>query len=257
MRIGAIAGAMAGAGAPPLVLFGGLLLALATAATHGEMMARGVFLRLQNFGGQPVLVASIGFAVGAMEYVRLAQGDGTRWTPPLLNTPVMLARNADFIVTVTEGAVAATLLALGAALALVIVMRKSAFGRRWRATSEEPVAAALMGIDPKATLVQAFMVTSLLAGLAGFIMTAHYGGIGFSGGLAIGLKALVAAVAGGIGSVGGAVLGALLIGGFEALWSAFFPLEYSEIAVYCILILLLTFRPGGLLGFQDGSPRRV
>jgi branched-chain amino acid transport system permease protein len=255
--IGAVAGAMAGSGAPSLVLLGGLLLALAAAATHGELMARGVFLRLQGIGSQPVLVASIGFAVGAMEYVRLAQGDGTRWTPPLLNAPVMVARNADFVVTITEGAVAATVLSLGAALTLVSAMRWSPFGRRWRATAQEPVAAALMGIDPKATLASAFMVTSLLAALAGFIMTAHYGGIGFSGGLAIGLKALVAAVAGGIGSVGGAVLGALLIGSFEALWSALFPLAYSEMAVYCILILLLTFRPGGLLGFQDGSPRQV
>ncbi len=255
--IGAIAGAMAGTGAPPLVLLGGFLLALAAAATHGDLMARGVFLRLSGMSGQPVLVASIGCAVGAMEYVRLAQGDGSRWTPPLLNAPVMLAKNSDFVVTVTEGAIAASLLSLGAALTLVIGMRRSAFGRRWRATAEEPVAAALMGIDPRATLVQAFMITSVLAGMAGFIMTAHYGGIGFSGGLAIGLKALVAAVAGGIGSVGGAVLGALLIGSFEALWSALFPLEYSEMAVYCILILLLTFRPGGLLGFQDGGPRRV
>jgi branched-chain amino acid transport system permease protein len=260
--IGAIAGAMAGAGAPPLVLLGGLLLALAASATHGELMASGIFLRLRASGGQPVLVASLGCAVGAMEYVRLAQGDGHRWTPPLLNAPVMIARAADssagaFVVTMTEGAIAATVLSLGAAVLLVVGMRTSAYGRRWRAMAEEPQAAALFGVDPKATLVQAFMITSLLAGLAGFIMTAHYGGIGFSGGLAMGLKALVAAVAGGIGSVGGAVLGALLIGGFEALWSALFPLEYAELAVYGILILLLTLRPGGLLGFGDGSPRRV
>ncbi|MGL4637004.1 MAG: branched-chain amino acid ABC transporter permease [Beijerinckiaceae bacterium] len=260
--IGAIAGAMAGAGAPPLVLIGGFMLALAAAATHGELLARRVFLRLAGSGGQPVLVASIGCAIGVMEYVRLAQGDGNRWSPPLLNAPVMLARSADsrigdFVVTMTEGAIAATVLSLSAAILLVLMMQWSAYGRRWRATAEEPLAASLFGIDPKATLLQAFMITSLLAGLAGFIMTAHYGGIGFSGGLAIGLKALVAAIAGGIGSVGGAVLGALLIGGFEALWSALFPLEYAELAVYSVLILLLTLRPGGLLGFGDGTPRRV
>ncbi|MGL5137896.1 MAG: branched-chain amino acid ABC transporter permease LivH, partial [Beijerinckiaceae bacterium] len=90
----------------------------------------------------------------------------------------------------------------------------------------------------------------------GFVMTAHYGGIGFSGGLAIGLKALVAAIAGGIGSVPGAMLGALMIGSFEALWSAFFPIGQAEIAIYALLVLFLMFRPGGILGWRELGPRQ-
>jgi branched-chain amino acid transport system permease protein len=255
--IGAIGGGMLGQGSPPLILLGSLLLALAAAATHGELMARAVFAPLAHRSGQAVLVASAGLAVGGMEYVRLAQGGSNRWVPPLLNTPVGVARSGDFLVTVTEGSVATVFLALGASFLLILVMRRSQFGRNWRATSDEPRAAALFGIDPRAVLIRAFAIASLLAGLAGFIMTSHYGGIGFSGGMAIGLKALIGAVAGGIGSVPGAMFGAVLIGGFEALWSAFFPLEHADIAVYSLLAILLIFRPGGLLGWGDGLPRRV
>lgn len=255
--IGAIGGGMLGEGAPGAILMGSLLIALAAAATHGAFMARFVFLPLARRSGQAVLVASVGLAVGSMEYVRLAQGSGNRWTPPLLNTPVHLARAGDFLVTVTEGAVATVVIASGVALALVLAMRFTRFGRDWRATADEPGAAALFGVDPKGVLLAAFAVASLLAGLAGFIMTAHYGGIGFSGGLAIGLKALIGAIAGGIGSVPAALLGAVAIGSFEALWSAFFRLDHADIAVYSILALLMAFRPGGLLGWGEGGPRRV
>ncbi|MFM9973379.1 MAG: branched-chain amino acid ABC transporter permease [Beijerinckiaceae bacterium] len=255
--IGSIAGAMLGGGQPFWMLAGGLLLALAAAATHGDLIARLVFAPLLNRPGQALLVTSTGLAVAGMEYVRLTQGASTRWIPPLLNTPVMLARHEDFIVTATEGGLLAALLALTAAMVLVVFMRSSAFGRSWRAMAQEPTAAALFGIDIKAMLIRSFAIASLLAGLAGFIMTAHYGGIGFSGGLAIGLKALIGAVLGGIGSVGGAVLGAILIGVFEALWSAVFTLEHADMAVYSILVILLILRPGGLLGWAQGSLRRV
>ena len=255
--LGAVGGAMLGGGSPLFVLLGALLLALAAAATHGDLMAQGVFAPLRQRSGQAVLVASVGLTVGGMEYVRLAQGDSQRWTPPLLNTPVNLARAGDFIVTMTEGAIMMAFAALVIAIVLLGIMRRSAFGRQWRASADEPLATALFGVDPRSVLIKTFMLASLLVGFAGFIMTAHYGGIGFSGGLSLGLKALIAAILGGIGSVGGAMLGAVLIGSFEALWSAFFPLEQASIAVYTMLVLLLILRPGGLFGWRDLSPRRV
>jgi branched-chain amino acid transport system permease protein len=207
--------------------------------------------------GQAILIASVGMAIGMREYVRLAQGTSNRWTPPLFNTPIAVARADSFVVTITEGAIATVAASLAAAFALAVIMQRTPFGRRWRATADEPRAAALFGVDPRRVLIQSFAIASLLAGLAGFIMTSHYGGIGFSGGIAIGLKALIGAIAGGIGSVPGAILGAIVIGSFEALWSAFFPLEHADIAVYSLLALLLVFRPGGLLGWADGMPRRV
>jgi branched-chain amino acid transport system permease protein len=139
----------------------------------------------------------------------------------------------------------------------MLIMRRSGFGRRWRATADDGLAASIFGIDSRAILIQAFALASLLAGLAGFILTSHYGGIGFSGGLVIGLKALIGAIAGGIGSVPGAMAGAVLIGTCEAIFAAFFSVEHADAAVYLGLALLLIFRPGGLFGFGDGLPRRV
>jgi len=85
----------------------------------------------------------------------------------------------------------------------------------------------------------------------------QYGSLGFAGGFGLGLKALVGAVLGGIGSVPGALLGGLAIGIFEVAWSAVLPLEGRDIAVYTALIAFLVFRPGGLLGWRDGKPRQV
>ncbi len=255
--IGAVGGGMLGGGAPALILAGSLMLALAAAATHGEFMASAVFAPLARRSGQAALVGSIGLAIALMEYVRLAQGSGIRWTPPVLNAPVPFARAGDFVATATEGGIATVLLSITAGTLLVLAMRRSAFGRAWRATADDAGAAALHGVSPRRVLLTAFGLASLLAGLSGFVMTAHYGGIGFSGGLSIGLKALIGAIAGGIGSVPGAILGAVAIGAFEALWSALFPLEHADIAVYSLLVLLLVLRPGGLLGFGEGLPRRV
>ncbi|MGL4240995.1 MAG: ABC transporter permease subunit, partial [Beijerinckiaceae bacterium] len=218
--------------------------------------ARQVVAPLAFSGGQPLLVATAGLSAALMEYVRLGQGSGPRWFPPQLGTPIILAQSGDFVVTVTQGAVAFALLALAAILWLAAAMQRTAYGRQWRATSQEPIAAALMGIDTRAVLVKAVIMSGLLAGLAGFIITMHYGGIGFSGGLGIGLKALIAAILGGIGSIGGAVAGAVILGLVEAAWAATLPIHLREAAVFSLLVGLLMFRPGGLFGYSGRDARR-
>jgi branched-chain amino acid transport system permease protein len=254
--IGAVGAVMFGGGGAALVLPAALVVAIAVAATHGDLMSKAVFEPLAGTGPRPALVASLGLMLGLSEYIRIAQGDGMRWTPPLLNAPHHLAVAGDFTVTATEGGMLIVALSALVCASLLLLMRRTRFGRAWRASADDAKAAALMGVDPLATLARTFAVASLLAGLAGFVMTAHYGGIGFSGGLAIGLKALVAAIAGGIGSVPGAMLGAVMVGGFEALWSAFFPIGQAEMAIYALLALFLMFRPGGILGWRELGPRQ-
>ncbi len=254
--LGAVAGGMLGDGAPLMMLLGALLLALAAAATHAEAVGRLVVAPLGRAGGQPLLVATAGLSAALMEYVRLSQSDGIRWSPPMLGAPVVVAQSADFAVTVTQGAIMFSALALIAGGLLLMGLRASRYGREWRATAEEPVAAALLGIDTRAVLIKAMVVSGVLAGLAGFIITAHYGGVGFSGGLAVGLKALIAAILGGIGSVGGAMLGAVALGLFEAAWAAMLPLHLREAAVFTLLVALLVIRPGGLLGYAGQDARR-
>ena len=81
--------------------------------------------------------------------------------------------------------------------------------------------------------------------------------MGFAGGFSLGLKALVAAILGGIGSVSGAALGGLCIAAFEAVWSATLPIEQRDLAVYCLLAIMLIWRPGGFFGDGELTPRRV
>ena len=135
-------------------------------------------------------------------------------------------------------------------------MRWSRFGRAWRACADDALAAELFGVDRGRVLLRTFALASALAGLAGYVMTVYYGTVGYAGGIVLGLKALLAAVAGGIGSVPGAFLGGLLLGGAEALWSALFPIEFRDLAVFSLLVVLLVVRPSGLFGFVEPLPRR-
>ncbi len=150
-----------------------------------------------------------------------------------------------------------TLVGLGATLGLVQLIRRTAYGRAWRAVSEDERTAALFGVDPRAVRDIAVIIACALCGMAGVIVTVIYGGMGFAGGFTLGLKALVAAILGGIGSVPGAALGGLFIAGFEAIWSATLPIEQRDLAVYLLLAIVLIWRPGGFFGDGELTPRQV
>jgi len=240
-----------------LVLAAATGLALFAAVLHAYVASRLILQPLAGRPGQHVLVATIGLAIALQEYMRLTQGNGTRWVPPIFNTPVVVARSDDFLVTLTPIALAVTVAAFCAALALLYVLKFSRFGRQWRAVADDPLAAELFGVSPAAVYAETFALACGLAGFAGLIVTVYYGGIGFAGGAGLGLKALVGAVAGGIGSVPGAMLGGLLVGLVEASWSALLPIVHRDVALYTLLIVLLALKPGGLFGFGGLLPRRV
>jgi branched-chain amino acid transport system permease protein len=142
-------------------------------------------------------------------------------------------------------------------LGVLVLLGRSRFGRCWRAFADDPRAAALFGVSPARLLAATFLLAGLLAGLAGWIVAVYYGNVGFAMGTVLGLKALVAAVVGGIGSVPGAFLGGILVGLVETLWSAYFDIAMREVVVYAILVAVFVLRPGGLLGFSGPSPRDV
>ncbi|HEU4380690.1 MAG TPA: branched-chain amino acid ABC transporter permease, partial [Hyphomicrobiaceae bacterium] len=133
----------------------------------------------------------------------------------------------------------------------------SRFGRTWRACADDPLAAELFGVDRGRVLFQTFALASLLTGLAGYVATIYYGTFGYVGGVSLGLKALIAAIVGGIGSVPGAFLGGLLLGLVETTWSALFPIEFRDLAVFALLVFLLIVRPGGLFGLNEALPPKV
>ncbi len=233
----------------------GLVLALFAAGLHG-LLGGGLTLGRVR-GGQAALIATVGLSLALMEYLRLVRGPVEIWLPPVFNEVLPLARAGAFVVTVTPVALAAGLTGLLAAAGLLGLMARSRFGRDWRAYSDDPGAAALVGVDGGRLLNRTLALSGAVAGLAGFLVVLQYGSLGFAGGFGLGLKALGAAVLGGIGSLPGALLGGLAIGLFEVAWSATMPIAGRDVAVYALLIAVLVLRPGGLLGWSDGKPRQV
>ena len=232
-------------------LLAALVLALLTASAHGAFVGRALFQPLAQASGQQVLIATIALAITLQEYLRLAQGSRLIWVPPVFNTSYAVARSGEFVVTLTPVAVAAAALCLLVGAGLVGLLKISRFGRAWRACADDPGTAALLGIDHQRVLLKTFALASLLAGLAGYVVTVYYGAFGYAGGIVLGLKSLLAAIAGGIGSVGGAFLGGILLGSLEAVWSALFPIEFRDLAVFIVFVVLLVLRPAGLLGERD------
>lgn len=243
---------------PAFALFGGVLLT----AVAGVALGRGLLWPLTRPGprhgmGQPVLVAGVGLLVVMQELMRLGQGAGTRWLPPSHGEGWLVAVSDDFEVILHPRLILMALIHALAIAGVLWMMRRSAFGRAWRASADDPLAASLSGIDPKDLLIRTAALAMALAGLAGATIVLNYGGIHFSGGTMLGLTGLIAAILGGIGSLGGAVLGGVVIGLFQIGWSALMGIAEWELASFILLTLALVLKPGGFFGFADGAARKA
>ena len=111
--------------------------------------------------------------------------------------------------------------------------------------------ASLLGVNIDRTISLTFVFGAALASVAGIMYLLYYGVIDFYIGFLAGVKAFTAAVLGGIGSLPGAMIGGLLIGLIETFWSAYFSIEYKDVAAFSILIIVLIFLPTGILGRPD------
>jgi branched-chain amino acid transport system permease protein len=128
------------------------------------------------------------------------------------------------------------------------LVQKTALGRAQRACEQDRKMAALLGIDVDRTISLTFVIGAALAAVAGTMYLLYYGVVSFADGFVPGVKAFTAAVLGGIGSLPGAVLGGLIIGLIEVFWSAYFSIEYKDVAAFSILAIVLIFMPSGILG---------
>jgi branched-chain amino acid transport system permease protein len=258
--IGGVAAIVAlGLGHPLLGLGVAFAVAAALSAGWSAVIGRHVIapLHARHRLGQPILIATAAVALTAQELVRVVQGPRERWLTPVLSEPLPLARAGDFVVTVTPMQLLIAGAALFAAAGVLWLLAYSRFGRSWRAFADDPGTAALFGVDGARLLATTFVLAGLCAGLAGWIVAAYYGNISFSMGAMLGLKAVVAAVIGGIGSVPGAFLGGICVALVEAVWSAYFDIATRDIVVFSLLIVVFVLRPGGLLGFAGPTPRDV
>ena len=243
-----IATVVAGTAGVALVpgLVAGLCVALATGACCGLACEVLIFGPLRRSSAQMPLVASIGLAIAMAEGVRLLQGAGDLWVEGGLSSVVSLVGVGAFDVSTTLRQLVLLAFTLVALAGVVLLIGVTRFGLRYRAVAQDADAAALMGIDGGRVRLGAFALAGAVAGMAGFVTVAQYGVANFAMGLMLGFKGLTGAVAGGLGTLGGATVGGFLVALVETLWSAYFGAAYKDVAVFGLLCLVLTMRPQGV-----------
>lgn len=138
---------------------------------------------------------------------------------------------------------------------LQLIVKKTKMGRAMRAAAADPVAAELMGININGTISFVFAIGSAMVGAAGVLIGLYYNSIEPTMGMTPGIKAFVAAVVGGVGSIPGAAVGAVIIGCLESMMQAIGFSAFKDAAVYVVLIIVLLFLPAGLFG--NKQPEKV
>ena len=240
-----------GVSSVPLALGLVLLTSMLFTSAYGWSAERVAYRPLRRSPRLAPLISAIGVSIFLQNYVQLAQGARVKTMQPIIRGGVTLWEADGFQVQVTWLQVVIILLTASLMAVFSFVIAKTRLGRAQRACEQDQTMAALLGIDVDGTISLTFVIGAALAAVAGTMVAIYYGVIDFYIGFLAGVKAFTAAVLGGIGSIPGAVLGGLLIGMIEALWSAYFSVQYKDVAVFAVLIALLVFLPSGLLGRPD------
>lgn len=226
------------------ILFGALV-ATAYAWLIGSVLSRWVLRPLADQSPNAIVVATLAVGIVLMELSRISADTRDIWLPPMWSTPVTIVAGGAFPVTLTLnqllGCAVATLVLIVATLAL----RRSRFGRDWRAVSDDPQAASFCGVNVSLVFRRAVIGGCFFAALAGAIAALHYGNISFGTGLIYGLKILFVTAAGSYSAPDRAAAGAFAYGVGEALWAGYFPIEWRDAWMLAFLVALLILRRAG------------
>jgi branched-chain amino acid transport system permease protein len=230
----------------PILLIGAFIIGSSAAA--GWTVNRLVFSKLQNAATTIPLVASIAVAIVFREAVRLLQGPRTQYMPQNPNTTWRFFEGLGYDVYLRKYHVFIGLATGAIAFFLWWASRKTEFGRSYRACSQDPRMASLVGVDVKGTIARSFLLSGALTGAAGVFEALEYNAVDFNMGFIIGLKSLIAALLGGIGSVPGAMLGGFLLALIETYTGMLIGFEWHDVVTFAVLAAVLIFKPGGILG---------
>jgi branched-chain amino acid transport system permease protein len=237
-----------GIGSIALALFIVLIVAMLFTSLVNWVIERVAYRPLRGSFRLAPLISAIGMSITLSNFVQVTQGPRNKSIPPMVQGQFVLLNNNNFPVTLSYKqliiwGVTAVLL-----LAFWYLVSKTKLGRAQRACEQDMRMAALLGVDVDRVISLTFVMGAALAAVAGLMVTLYYGVVDFFIGFLAGVKAFTAAVLGGIGSLPGAMLGGILIGLIEAFWSGYFSVEYKDVSVFVVLILVLVFCPTGLLG---------
>ncbi len=235
----------------PLALALTLLFAAAIAALYGWTVERVAYRPLRGSFRLAPLISAIGMSIVLQNFVQVSQGARVKPLPPLIPGGLKLLTAGDFVVQLSWMQIAIVVTTLVVLAIFTWLVTRTPLGRSMRACEQDLKMAGLLGVDTDRTISLTFVIGAALAAVAGLMFLLYYGVIDFYIGFVAGVKAFTAAVLGGIGSLPGAVLGGLLIGLIETFWSAYFSVEYKDVAAFSILAIVLVFLPTGILGRAD------
>lgn len=237
-----------GVGSLPIILLLALITAVIISSTYGYAIERVAYRPLRGGPRLIPLITAIGMSIFLQNYIRLAQGSRDLAMPSLISGGISFGDPALFEVSISWMQMIIWSVTLVSMTALALFISRSRLGRACRACAQDLKMTNLLGIDTNRIIALTFVIGAALAAIAGVLLGLYYGTINPYIGFMAGLKAFTAAVLGGIGSIPGAMLGGLILGVTEALTAAFFPSEYKDVVAFSLLVLILLFRPTGLLG---------
>lgn len=223
-----------------------ILLAIVICSVLGILIEKIAYKPLRNTSPLAVLITAIGVSYFLQNLALLIFGADTKSFTSVINLPNLELAGGDLRISgVTIITVLACIIIM---ITLTTFVNKTKTGVAMLAVSEDKGAAQLMGIDVNKTISITFAIGSGLAAIAGVLMCSAYPALSPYSGSMPGIKAFVAAVFGGIGSIPGAMIGGILLGIIENLSKAYISSQLSDAIVFAILIIVLLVRPAGILG---------
>ena len=241
-------------GLSPLVMLAiALAVAMVICMLLGFTMERLAYRRLRNAPRLAPLITAIGVSFLLQTLAMIIWGRNYHTFPQLISTTPLQPIPGVFVTPVQIAIVVVSALLM---IGLLLLVNRTRIGRAMRATAENHRVASLMGVDTNAVIAMTFVIGAALAAVAGVMFASNYGIAHYGMGFMPGLKAFTAAVLGGIGNLGGAMLGGVVLGLVESFGAGyiehftfgFLNSSYQDIFAFIILGLVLIFRPTGLLG---------
>jgi len=229
----------------PAIFILAALAAMIWSSAYGYTIEKLAYKPLRNAPRLSPLISAIGMSIFLQNYVLLAQTSDFLPFPELIPEfafmePIAgVVGSSDLVILLTTAVVM---------IALSWLIKFTRIGKAMRATAQDRTMAMLVGINVNTVISVTFVLGSALAALGGLLIASHVGQINFFIGFIAGIKAFTAAVLGGIGSIPGAVLGSFILGLTEAFATGYVSSDYEDVFAFSLLVLILIFRPSGLLG---------
>lgn len=227
-----------------IVVLAGLA-AVVWSSAYGYTVEKIAYKPLRHAPRLSPLISAIGMSIFLQNYVLLAQTSDFLPFPTLIPDfafmePIAhIIGSTDLVILITTAIIM---------VALTALIKGTKLGKAMRATAQDRTMAMLVGIDVNRIISATFIIGSALAAVGGLLIASHIGQINFSIGFLAGIKAFTAAVLGGIGSIPGAVLGALVLGLTESFATGYVSSDYEDVFAFSLLVIILIFKPSGLLG---------